>query len=349
MIKLNLETTTKEHELIKAYLEENASQELADKINNGTPFEKDGKTLLNKKTLESFMKYATGEARQLASKGANSACVEDKVVYGWAIHYFEEDSIEGTLYNQDGTEYKPQPKASTKAPAKKPEPKPQPSPQMSLFDYAGENLDDSPTPQEKPVEPEEDDMPSDEEIQEIMAELHEEEERERMEKERQAKEQQKPSGSPVWQKYAEIQDKYPNAVVAMRLGDFYEVFGEKAKAIADELDLTLTGRDCGLESRVPMIGFPYHASDLYFNKILSKGYTLAVVETNGTVRSLPDKIDIDLETGEVYDDLTEEEMREFDGDIEEPKDFEDDLDISAFDKIALCKLDGIFGKQLLLR
>ena len=89
-MRLNLETKTKEQELVKAYLEENASETLAEKINNGTPFEKYGKSFINKKTLDGFMKYASDEARKLASKGANSACVEDKVVYGWAIHYFEE-------------------------------------------------------------------------------------------------------------------------------------------------------------------------------------------------------------------------------------------------------------------
>ena len=112
-MKLNLEAKTKEQELVKAYLEENASETLAEKINIGTPFEKDGKTFINKKTLDGFMKYASDEARKLASKGANSACVEDKVVYGWAVHYFEEDSIEGTLLNDDGTEYKPAPKSTT--------------------------------------------------------------------------------------------------------------------------------------------------------------------------------------------------------------------------------------------
>ena len=121
-MRLNLETESKEQELVKAYLEENASETLAEKINNGTPFEKDGKTFINKKTLEGFMKYASDEARKLASKGANSACVEDKVVYGWAVHYFEEESIEGTLYNEDGTEYKPAPKP-TPAKVKKVEPK----------------------------------------------------------------------------------------------------------------------------------------------------------------------------------------------------------------------------------
>ena len=111
-MRLNLETKNKEQEIVKAYLEENASETLAEKINNGTPFEKDGRTFINKKTLDGFMRYASSEARKFASKGANSACVEDKVVYGWAVHYFEEESIEGTLYNEDGTEYKPAPKTT---------------------------------------------------------------------------------------------------------------------------------------------------------------------------------------------------------------------------------------------
>ena len=107
MVTLNLTAVGAEQELIKKYLAENASDSLADKINNGVRIEKDGKTLINKKTFDGFMKYANEEARKLAAKGAASACVEDKVVYGWAIHYFEEDSIEGTLYNEDGAEYKP--------------------------------------------------------------------------------------------------------------------------------------------------------------------------------------------------------------------------------------------------
>ena len=109
-MELNLTTQNKQEELVLKHLQDNASEPLADKINNGTPFEKDGKPLLNKKTLAGFMKYACDEARKLAEKGANCACVEDKVVFGWAIHYFEEDSIEGTLYTIDGEEYKPAPK-----------------------------------------------------------------------------------------------------------------------------------------------------------------------------------------------------------------------------------------------
>ena len=108
MTTLNLTANGKPQELILAYLQENASDVLAEKINSGTPFEKDGKKLINKKTLDGFMRFAMDEAKKLAEKGASSAFVEDKVVYGWAIHYFEEDAIAGTLYNLDGTEYKPQ-------------------------------------------------------------------------------------------------------------------------------------------------------------------------------------------------------------------------------------------------
>lgn len=332
MKQLNLEAKTKEQQRIKAYLEENASDILAGKINNGVLIKKDGKILLNRKTLDGFMSFATEEARKQAEKGARYAMVEDDVVFGWAVHYFEEDSIEGTLYNEDGSEYKKQLKPATKTPAVKAQPKPQPKPQMSMFDLMGEDLEGKPD-EEKP-EDDEDTMPSDEEIQEIMAEIAEED------KKKQA------STSPVYRKYLDVQDRYPQAVIAMRLGDFYEVFGKNAEVLANELPLTLTGRDCGLESRVPMVGFPYHTAEMYFGKILSNGHTLVVMENNDEVRELPSAQGVDLETGEI---LSEEEMREFDGDIEEPKDFEDDIDTSAFDKDALCKLDEMFGDKITLR
>ena len=331
-MKLNLEAKTKEQQRIKAYREENASDILAEKINNGVRIEKDGKILLNRKTMDGFMSFATEEARKQADKGARYAMVEDDVVFGWAVHYFEEDSTEGTLFNEDGSEYKTQPKPAAKAPTVKAQPKPQPKPQMSMFDLMGEDLEGKPE-EEKP-EDDEDAMPPDEEIQEIMAEIAEED------KKKQA------STSPVYRKYLEVQDRYPQAIIAMRLGDFYEVFGKNAEVLANELPLTLTGRDCGLESRVPMIGFPYHASDIYFGKILSKGHTLVVIENDDEVRELPSAQGVDLETGEI---LSEEEMREFDGDIEEPKDLDDDIDTSAFDKDALCKLDEMFGDKITLR
>ena len=140
MIKLNLKAESPELEAIKEFLEQNANEFLAEKINNGVYIQKDGKRLLNKKDLASFMKYACEEARKLSAKGATSACVKDDVVFGWAMHYFEESDIIGTLYNEDGSEYKPAPKKSnssvqhTPAPivfVKPTPPKPQ---QFNLFD-----------------------------------------------------------------------------------------------------------------------------------------------------------------------------------------------------------------------
>ena len=332
-MRLNLETKSREQELVKAYLEENASETLAEKINNGTPFEKDEKTLINKKTLDGFMKFASDEARKLASKGANSACVEDKVVYGWAVHYFEEDSIEGTLFNADGTEYKPAPKsAPTKV--KKVEPKKPEQRQATLFDFMEPETSETEVKDEN--DDDEDEQPSQEEIDEILAEIDEEEKADT--------EPEKPV-SPIWQKYQKLQKEYSDRIIVYRLGDFYEVFGDNAVTLSDELGLTLTGRDCGLTSRVPMIGFPYHAADNYLRKITQK-HKIAVAETPDDVKLLPEPEEDD-------DELTEEEMREFDGDIEEPNDLDDepddDFDASPFDKTALAILDAIFGEKLALR
>ncbi len=329
-MKLNLQAVTKEEQKVKAYLEANASEVLAEKINGGVHIQKDGKTLINKKTLAGFMKFACDEAKKQAEKGASSACIDDDTVYGWATHYFEEDSIEGTLYNEDGTEYKaPMPKVTAKAPTVKYTPsKPQPKPQMSMFDL----LDAKP---EEPAAEEPDDEPTDEDYTEAAEQLVEKE----------AKPPQR-TVSPMYQKYLDVQGKYPQAVVAMRLGDFYEVFGKNAELLANELRLTLTGRDCGLESRVPMVGFPYHASDVYFGKILSNGHTLVVMENDDEVREFPAEQNVDLETGEI---LSEEDMREFDGDMEEPDLTDDEPDISAFDTEALAVLDEIFGNEITLR
>ena len=338
-MKLNLEAKNREQKRIKAFLEENASDILAEKINYGVRIEKDGKILLNRKTLDGFMSYANDEAKKLAEKGAKAACIDDDVVFGWAVHYFEENSIEGTLFNEDGSEYKIQPKQVAKAPtAKSAPPKPQPKPQMSMFDLMGENLEGMSAPSEEKADDDEDDMPSDEEIQEIMAEIAEEEK---------AK-QPKPTVSPVYQKYLDIQDRFPQAIISMRLGDFYEVFGKSAELLADELSLTLTSKDCGLESRVPMVGFPYHTSDMYFGKILSKGHILVVVESDNEVHEMTNEQDVDLETGEI---LSEEEMREFDGDVAEPDftDDEPDLDLSAFDTEALAALDELLGNEVTMR
>lgn len=130
MKSLNLKANNEPQNRIKEYLEKSASDVLADKINFGTEIEKDGKTLINKKTLDGFMRYATEEARKIAEKGSQYACVDDATVFGWAIHYFEEESIIEKLYNEDGTEYqvkKPEPKKATQQTIKtKAEPKPEP-------------------------------------------------------------------------------------------------------------------------------------------------------------------------------------------------------------------------------
>ena len=127
-MNLNLKANNEPKKRIKEYLEQSASDVLADKINFGTEIEKDGKNLINKKTLDGFMRYATEQARKMAEKGANCACVDDATVFGWAIHYFEEDSIIEKLYNEDGTEYQVKKSAPKKAKAdvKKAEPKPEP-------------------------------------------------------------------------------------------------------------------------------------------------------------------------------------------------------------------------------
>ena len=144
---LNLTATTTEEKVLLEYLEQNAGEVLADKINNGVPVEKDGKKLVSRKTLTGFMKYATDEARKQAAKGATTACLHSDIVFGWLIHYFEEDSILGTLYNEDGTEYKapkptpkvtPKPSVTAETPVT-PAPKSQPKAgQMSMFDLFDE-------------------------------------------------------------------------------------------------------------------------------------------------------------------------------------------------------------------
>lgn len=134
MITLNITASNNAEQRIKDYLEQNVSETLADKINNGVQIKKDGLTLINKKDLAGFMKYASDEARKQSEKGAQYACIEDTTVFGWAIHYFEEDAIEGKLYNQDETEYKPavEEPVKTVEPVKE-EPKPQDQ-QASIFD-----------------------------------------------------------------------------------------------------------------------------------------------------------------------------------------------------------------------
>ena len=155
------------------------------------------------------------------------------------------------------------------------------------------------------------------------------------------------------------QSKYPDYIVAYRLDDFYEIFGEKAKQFARELDLTLTGRDCGLPERVPMVGFPCHAANTYFAKAVNKGLKVAVFDSPGDnsielyepinehKQALPEPPESDKhwinattyidDNGIVHDIETETEETA-------PA-----FDMSAFDTEALACLDELFGDILDLR
>jgi len=239
MTKLNLEAKNSSQRRIKEYLEENVSELLADKINNGVAITKDGKTVINKKDLDEFWTYAFSLARN-----DNTEYVDDDTVFGWAIHYFEEDAIEGTIYNEDGTKFE-LPKPTFIPPTSPITPKPTPpKAQLSFFDDTSSVIEKDTglvIMQQKDITV------------------------------------KQPSS--FYQKYTTFQQQYPQAVIAYRLGDFFEVLGDYAVTIANELNLTLTGRDCGLTERVPMIGFPYHASDIYFNKI-ALNHNLVTIEND---------------------------------------------------------------------
>ncbi len=164
------------------------------------------------------------------------------------MHYFEEDSIVEKLYTLDGEEYKPAKPTYTPTPT--PQIKPVPKTQFSFFDMLEEKAEEV---KEKTSE-------------EIKCESLSVEDSKDF------------KGLTIYQRYNKVQNNYPESIVVFRLGDFYEVFGNNAIIIANELDLTLTGRDCGLEERVSMVGFPYHIADKYISKLVENGHKVAVVE-----------------------------------------------------------------------
>ncbi len=321
-MNLNLSANGKAQELILAYLQENASETLAEKINNGTMLFKDGKRLTNKKKLDGFMAFASEEAKKLAGSGARSACVEDSVVYGWAIHYFEEDSIEGTLYNEDDTEYRPL--SAIRKAAAKPAPAiatpKKPEAQFSLFDLIDgkkeeasdkiteqaenktamtEQADDSEVVDSADGEAakqtdecisEETEQAGNPSIDEIADALQ----RAVDEKNGSAPKKELPL---FFVQYMTLKKQYPEHIVLSRLGDFYEAFDNDAVILSDELDLMLTGRDVGLGGRVPTVGFPYHASDKYIAKIREK-HNVVILESDGKVVKVMQSNSL---TGEVFD------------------------------------------------
>lgn len=84
--------------------------------------------------------------------------------------------------------------------------------------------------------------------------------------------------TPMMQQYMEVKSKYKDCILFYRLGDFYEMFFDDALTASRELELTLTGRDCGLRERAPMCGVPYHAVETYLDRLIEKGYKVAICE-----------------------------------------------------------------------
>ena len=135
--------------------------------------------------------------------------------------------------------------------------------------------------------------------------------------------EEKSSVSPFYAKYSELQKANPDSIVVYRLGDFYEVMGEKAEQVATILDLTLTGRNVGLDERIPMCGFPYHVADRYFGK-LTESVSVVVVEPDAE----PFKILSRAEARKISElvELSPEESEELDRIFSEQEEAEEQPD-----------------------
>lgn len=372
---------------------------LADKINNGVRIRKDGKTLINKKTLDGFNVFSyqtvlndkkyTKQDFVFDGKHAKGCVLDDPEVFNLAIHYFEEDSIEGTLYNEDGTEYKPpKPVTPPKPAAAYTPPKPQPKPQMSLFELMENNANEEkpsdnaqdispkatqsgnpdPNDEEPCDDAETDEEPTEEELREA-AETEEEQQEPVIPEKAKAVQMQ---GSPFYQRYMQVQNRYPEHIVLFSREDFYEALGKGAELLAENLALTLTGRDCGLLERVPMVGVPHHAVDNYIGKALECGLKIVLVDPTDNVKVYPQRAaeppfvpkPARAEETPVRDDPPAEDGKHWIDDttyvddggevhtVGEKTDCEDDepaFDMSAYDTEALARLDEIFGNVLELR
>ena len=125
-----------------------------------------------------------------------------------------------------------------------------------------------------------------------------------------------PTVSPFYQRYAEIQKDNPDCIVTYRMGDFYEIMGEKAEQAAEILGLTLTGRNVGLPERVPMCGYPYHVADTYLEKLIEKT-SVIVVEPDAEPFKILSRAEAGVEHTLV--EATKEESEEFERAFAEKK------------------------------
>ena len=307
MTKLNLAAKGDDQIAILNYLQQNATDVLADKINNGVQIVKDGVTLINKKTLDGFFRYATEEARKLVAKNAKCACVLDRVVFGWAIHYFEEDEIEDTLYNLDGTEYKTvksmaTPTVTTKSVITKPKKNEW---QLSIFDMT--LPDNEPDDTDDDVCDDTEDCDEEQVVCETIAQqtathtiAHDNAqtltptqvaiphavttpEQPTQPTFQQSANSHTDDKAMFYYKYEIMQRQYPNNILLYRVGDFYEALDKGAELLARTIGLTLTGLSCGGAGRHPMCGIPYHALDVYVDKI-KQHFSITIMDSDNDVR-----------------------------------------------------------------
>ena len=168
--------------------------------------------------------------------------------------------------------------------------------------------------------------------------------------------------SAFYQTYLKLVERHEGFLILLRLGDFYEALNDHATTLANEFNLTLTGRDCGLDERVPMVGIPFHAVYDYVNKIIERGYKVILAENSDDFLKFKD-----IDENEEPEELSEEEMRKFDSYVDEPDELptgskivgttDDDEDCTellnaesakAFDKEVVCILSELFDGEITL-
>ena len=113
--------------------------------------------------------------------------------------------------------------------------------------------------------------------------------------------------TPMMRQYLEVKERCKDCILFFRLGDFYEMFFEDAKVVSKELELVLTGKDCGLPERAPMCGIPYHASLSYIARLVSKGYKVAIGEQLEDPAKLYDQLYSSGVLGMIFDYIPTEE------------------------------------------
>ena len=277
-MKLNLTAQSREQEILLAYLQENASEVLAEKINRGVPVEKNGVPLMMKKDLSGFLKYATEEAKKVAAKGATAACIEDTTVFGWMMHYFEEDTIEDSYFHPDGTPYTPTKKKTKKpAPAKPretPRGKPQQEDEFTIFDMLA-NLPMEESPAEETLAYHSESGPTEDEIQAAIA-AYDEMEMPEIDPEEPAQ----PTPPVSYEQWEAVQRQYPKAIILMVAGSRVEAYGAHALILSRDLGLKLDSRDFGAASPLPAVSFAYSLFETYFPMIYAEYDVVLVVSSD---------------------------------------------------------------------